>query len=113
MATRRSAVTSKCAIVKVVLKGTGMTSWLNAVAANPLYRWLVWFGFAILFYTSGQAFTVWLLEPEPVQAGLQWLWIALFPVLLPAFFVVNRRFGCASGSCAANRREHGGRFPGH
>lgn len=113
MAARRSAVTSKCTIVKVVLKGTGMTTRLNAVVANPLCRWLVWLGFAILFYTSGEAFTTWLLEPERIQAGLQWLWIALFPALLPAFFIVNRRFGCAAGSCAANSRTHSGGFPGH
>ncbi len=112
VATRRSAMTSKCAIVKVV--GTGMTSWSNAVITNPLCRWLVWLGFAILFYTAGEAFTMWLLEPEHIHGGLQWLWIALFPVLLPAFFIVNRRFGCTSGSCAgANSRIPGSGFPGH
>lgn len=91
-----------------------MTTRLNAIVTNPLCRWFVWLGFAILFYNSGEAFTVWLLEPQRIQGVLQWLWIALFPALLPAFFVVNRRFGCASGSCSAgNSRMHSGRFPGH
>lgn len=91
-----------------------MTTRLNAVAANPLCKWLVWLGFAILFYTSGEAFTTWLLEPEHVQTGWQWLRIAIFPVLLPLFFVVNRRFGCAGGSCAIENACSGeARFPGH
>jgi hypothetical protein len=91
-----------------------MTARLKAIATNPLCRGLVWLGFAILFYQSGEAFTVWLLEPERVHGGLQWLRIGLFPALLPAFLVVNRRFGCASGSCpGANSRMHGSGFPGH
>jgi hypothetical protein len=42
------------------------------------------------------------------------LWIVLFPVLLPMFFIVNRHVGCASGSCVAGRSRIGaGRPPGH
>lgn len=87
---------------------------LGAIAASAPFRWLVWVGFAIVFYKSGETFTVWLLEPGQLAGGLQWIWIALFPLLLPLFFVVNRRFGCASGACAV-RKGHGGgaRFPGH
>ena len=61
---------------------------------------LVWVVFAIVFYQSGLTATVWLLEPENFRGGIDWLWLALFPALLPLFFVVNRLCGCASGACA-------------
>jgi hypothetical protein len=110
----RSAVTSKCGLVKVVLKGNGMITRLNAIVANRLWRWLVWLGFAILFYTSGEAFTMWLLAPTRIRAGLQWLWVALFPVLLPAFFVVNRWWGCGNGTCTVvGAAQSVNPFPGH
>ena len=90
-----------------------MRRWVAIVASTPV-RWLVWLGFAIVFYKSGETFTVWLLEPGQVTGDLQWIWTALFPLLLPLFFVVNRRFGCASGSCAIkNARSGEVRFPGH
>jgi hypothetical protein len=91
-----------------------MTSRLGAFAASAPFRWLVWLGFAIVFYKSGETFTVWLLQPGQIAGGFEWIWIALFPVLLPVFFIVNRRFGCASGACAArNGSGAGARFPGH
>jgi hypothetical protein len=90
-----------------------MRRWGAIVASTPV-RWLVWLGFAIVFYKSGETFTVWLLTPGQIAGGLQWIWIALFPLLLPLFFVVNRRFGCASGSCVTeNARSREAHFPGH
>ncbi len=87
---------------------------LGTIAASTPFRWLVWLGFAMVFYKSGETFTVWLLEPGQVTGGLQWIWVALFPLLLPLFFVVNRRFGCAGGACALRKgRDAGARFPGH
>jgi len=64
---------------------------------------LIWLGFAIVFYQSGLAFTTWLLEPEHFAGSIDWFWVVLFPVLVPAFFVVNRRYGCASGACRGAR----------
>ena len=61
-------------------------------------RRLAWLGFAAVFYQSGLAFTIWLLEPIRVS-GAEWVWVALFPGLLPAFFLVNRVLGCGSGHC--------------
>ena len=72
---------------------------------HPLARRLLWVVFAILFYYSGLNFTVWLLEPNNFAGGMDWLGVALFPVLLPAFFPINRRLGCASGRCASGACE--------
>lgn len=91
-----------------------MTDTLRWIATKPLLRWLIWLLFAAFFYKSGESFTVWLSEPEQVRDAVQWLWIVLFLALLPAFFIVNRHVGCASGSCAAERGRIGaGRPPGH
>ena len=72
---------------------------------NEFTRWLwgrlIWVAFAFVFFYSGLYTTEWLLEPEQFAGGWHWLLVALFPVLLPAFFVVNRRYGCASGACRA------------
>ncbi|TNG00162.1 MAG: hypothetical protein EP297_04225 [Gammaproteobacteria bacterium] len=65
-----------------------------------LAKQVVWFGFAILFYNSGYNLTVLLVEPENFTGGWQWFWIALFPLMLPTFFLVNRYCGCASGNCS-------------
>jgi hypothetical protein len=73
--------------------------------ASPLFKRVLWVLFAILFYNSGQAFTIWLLEPENFAGGVDWFWMVLFPVLLPAFFVVNRHLGCASGACSDGHCE--------
>jgi hypothetical protein len=73
--------------------------------ASPLFKRVLWVIFAILFYQSGQAFTIWLLEPENFAGGLDWFWMLLFPVLLPAFFVVNRHLGCATGACSDGECE--------
>jgi len=67
--------------------------------ASPLARGALWVLFAIVFYNSGLAFTIWLLGPEEISSPEDWLWVLLFPALLPAFFLVNRRLGCASGTC--------------
>ncbi len=71
------------------------------VLGHPLAKRLLWVVFAILFYYSGLNFTVWLLEPENFAGGVKWVWVGLFPVLLPAFFLVNPRLGGASGRCAS------------
>jgi hypothetical protein len=79
---------------------------LRAVLSHGFARRLIWVLFAIAFYQSGLAATVWLLEAENFRGGIDWLWLTLFPVLLPLFFVVNRFCGCASGACAAPGKEH-------
>ncbi|MFQ5994954.1 MAG: hypothetical protein ACE5K1_07645 [Acidiferrobacterales bacterium] len=81
---------------------------LSPITSKPVVRWLIYLLFAAVFYRAGETFVIWILEPELFRGGGQWLWILLFPLLVPAFFVVNRRFGCASGSCSG-----GGRFPEH
>ena len=66
---------------------------------SPLGRRLIWVIFAVLFYLSGEAVTIWLLESQEFSGGWQWLWLGLFPVLLPAFFLLQRFFGCSGGQC--------------
>lgn len=61
---------------------------------------MIWLAFAFVFFYSGLFTTEWLLEPEQFEGGWRWILVALFPVLVPAFFVVNKRYGCASGACA-------------
>jgi hypothetical protein len=91
-----------------------MTQTLATIVSSSLFRWTVYLGFAILFYKSGESFTVWLLQPAPIVGASQWVWIALFPVLLPLFFVVNRRFGCASAACRTDSGRAGVHSPpGH
>lgn len=72
---------------------------------HPLGRRVLWVLFAVVFFRSGLAFTTWLLEPDVFAGGVEWLWAGAFPVLLPAFFVVNRHLGCASGACRQGRCE--------
>ena len=76
---------------------------------SPLMGRVLWVLFAIVFFQSGLTFTTWLLEPESFEGGFQWLWVVAFPFLVPAFFAVNRRLGCASGACRVN---DGARNPG-
>ena len=66
---------------------------------HPLLRRLLWVLFAILFYQSGLAATVWLLDPEHFGGGPDVFWALAFPALLPLFFWVNRHLGCAGGQC--------------
>jgi hypothetical protein len=82
-----------------------------AIFAHPASRRIYWFLFAILFYISGQGFTVWLLEPETFGGGWGWIWMAAFPVLLPAFFLINHRLGCGSDQCG-NRQQGQNTMPG-
>lgn len=94
-----------------------MTQWshrelLARALRSPLGQRLLWVLFAILFYYAGLAFTTWLLQPEAFAGGLRWILVALFPILLPAFFVVNRRLGCASGSCPPGRNPRAQGGPG-
>jgi hypothetical protein len=70
---------------------------------HPVGRRVLWVLFAIAFYQSGLAFTTWVLRPETFAGGWDWLWLASFPALLPAFFLVNRHLGCASGRCASGQ----------
>ncbi|NIR32010.1 MAG: hypothetical protein GWN84_22430 [Gammaproteobacteria bacterium] len=77
-------------------------------------RWLIWLGFAAIFFQSGSTFTAWVLEPERFGGGLAWIWVVAFPLLLALFFVVNRRFGCARGTCSIDGGARDFRFPpGH
>ena len=70
---------------------------------NPLLKALagraIWVLFAFVFFYSGLFTTEWLLAPGEFEGGWRWVLVGLFPLLVPAFFVVNRRFGCASGRC--------------
>jgi hypothetical protein len=91
-----------------------LESLLGRAQSHPVARWAIWLGFAALFFRSGLAATTWLIARQEFTGGADWIWLALFPVLLPLFFVVNGRFGCASGSCSVDRRPGGYRFPpGH
>jgi hypothetical protein len=65
----------------------------------PLLRRLGWVIFAILFYMCGERFTIWLVEPEQFQGGLDWLGVILFPIVLILFFMSGRYLGCATGQC--------------
>ena len=71
---------------------------------HPLAKRVYWVLFAIMFYNSGQSFTIWLLEPEEFNGGVEWFWLAIFPLLLPAFFLINRHLGCASGQCNSSSK---------
>ena len=64
---------------------------------HPLLKRLAWIGFAVVFYNAGQAFTVLVLEPDNFAGGLDWIWLIAFPLLLPLFFIINRRL-CACTS---------------
>lgn len=67
---------------------------------RPFFGRILWLVFSVLFFYSGLYFTEWLLEPDTFAGGpLRWALVALFPFLVPLFFFVNGRFGCASGSC--------------
>ncbi len=72
---------------------------------SPLVQRLIWVLFAVFFYYAGLAFTTWLLQPDAFQGGYQWILVVVFPLLVPAFFIVNRRLGCASGHCAGGQCE--------
>lgn len=91
-----------------------ITSTLKALRTRPLVARLAWLLFAVIFYKSGETFTVWLLAPEGIAGAMQWFWAGLFPVLLPAFFIINRHLGCATGACAPGQCRIGtDRPPGH
>ncbi len=67
-------------------------------------RRLIWVAFAAVFFYSGLYFTEWLLQPESFAGGaIRRVLAAFFPFLLPVSFLVNKKFGCASGACAADR----------
>ena len=67
---------------------------------RPFFRRLLRLAFTVLFFYSGLFFTDWLLQPDTFSGGpLRWALLVLFPLLVPLFFIVNRRLGCASGSC--------------
>ncbi len=68
--------------------------------ARPLWRRVIWVLFAVVFYFSGQAATILVLEPGSFAGGIiDWILVGIFPLLVPGFFLVNRRYGCASGAC--------------
>ena len=91
-----------------------MRQYFQLIVSNPWLRVLVWLLFAMIFYKSGETFTVWLVEPENFAGGLDWLWLVLLPLLVPAFFVINRHCGCASGACGVSKSGIGARLPpGH
>ena len=67
---------------------------------RPVMRIGLWIAFAVLFFYAGLYFTEWVLGPrEPVGGIVRGFLIVLFPVLVPLFFVVNGRVGCAGGAC--------------
>ena len=76
-----------------------------SILAHPATKRIYWVLFAILFYNSGQSFTVWLLEPESFKGGLDWAWMIIFPILFPAFFLLNQHLGCSNDYCS--RLKHG------
>lgn len=85
----------------------------RAVASPPV-RFLIWIGFAAVFFQAGESFTTWLLEPARFAGGAAWLWVGLFPLLVPLFFVVGRHLGCVSGRCRPNGNDRAFHFPpGH
>ena len=65
----------------------------------PLLKRVAWLIFAILFYLCGERFTVWLVEPERFQGGIDWLGVVLFPFALILFFRSGRYLGCTTGQC--------------
>jgi len=83
-----------------------------AKLTHPALKRVYWILFAILFYNSGQSFTVWLLEPESFKGGSEWFWMTMFPLLLPAFFLLNRHLGCASSQCSS-KTDDNTRVTGH
>lgn len=84
----------------------------QALIRRPLINRCLWILFAIAFFQSGMAFTTWALQPESFRGGSDWLWAILFPILLPAFFIVNRRLGCGTGHCTAKACEQTESTPG-
>ena len=70
---------------------------------HPLTLRVYWVLYAILFYQAGLAFTIWLLQPAEFAGGWDWFWLALFPLLLPGFFIVNRYLGCITGRCTSGQ----------
>lgn len=78
---------------------------------RPVLRLLAWLLFAVLFYYSGEQFMLWLLKPERFAGGWRWLLAGLFPLLVPAFFVVNHRLGCGRGVCTI-RQDSAPQTPG-
>ena len=66
--------------------------------ARPFFGRVIWVLFAIVFFYSGMYFTEFVMAPREFTGGWLWLWVTAFPFLLPAFFVVNRRYGCATGA---------------
>ncbi len=77
-----------------------------AILTHPATKSIYWVLFAILFYNSGQGFTIWLLEPEGFEGGLEWIQVALFPLLLPAFFLSSRYLGCSSQCSDRGKIKH-------
>lgn len=77
-----------------------MKQGLVRIISHPLGQRIAWILFAIIFYLSGEQFTLWLMSDQSFGGGLAWIAVLAFPFLLPAFFVVNRYLGCASGTCA-------------
>ena len=66
---------------------------------------ILWVAFSIVFFYSGLFFTEWFLDAEAFAGGWRWVMIAAFPFLVPAMFIVNRRYGCAAGVCKKNRAD--------
>lgn len=69
----------------------------SLLRTSPVLRLTVYCGFMAVFFHSGLAATTWLVAPERLSGDLQRCSALLFPILLPAFFAVNRYLGC--GRC--------------
>lgn len=81
---------------------------LTGILHRPILRRVLGLLFTVLFFYSGLYFTEWLFEPNTYTGGpLKWALTVVFPLLVPLSLIVNRHFGCATGSCSvATNRGH-------
>lgn len=68
--------------------------------SSPLGRRTAWVLFAIVFYLSGESAVIWLFDARQIDSPWRWAGVLAFPLLLLAFFRLQRFFGCARGACA-------------
>lgn len=86
----------------------------KAQLVRSVFNKILWIGFSIVFFYSGLFFTEWLLDTETFAGGWRWIMVLVFPLLVPAFFIVNRRYGCAAGACKTRghaQRSSSSHFP--
>ena len=98
-------------ILRIVILGNVFPMIKDSLRSNPFLAQVVWLIYALLFYQSGLTATVWLLEPEQFNGGIDWLWLIVSPIVLPMFFIINRHLGCAGGDCRRGVQENDFRAP--